>query len=736
VVHVHPPDMPLGGDYWQGGFDIDVASNAPPPVWGVADTHAHPMSYLGMGGSWLWGKPDGGLDELGHCTPAHGVGGTGLFGTAGNILVAGIEGQLGHLVGGYPEFDGWPRFITTSHQQMHVDWIRRAVAGGLRLMVALVVNNRLLAKEFGDHDDGDSVQIDRQVDALVTFAAAHPDLMEVVGDPKSAREVINSGRLAVVPGVEVDALGDWVKESDATAPEVVAYLTHLVRDLGLRHFFPIHLTNNAFGGCAVYKDLFNAANHYARGDYYEVRDATADGARFRLGEDEGAAVGVLRAELRFAPPDYSKTPGGHGNARGLSPLGRTAVSTLMDLGAVIDTDHMSFLSMHETLEIAEARHYPVTAGHSAFPSLCWERDDETADVHKLGNEYMRTETDIARILALGGLVSEGLHQGDIRAHDAQVPNDAAGSSKSWAQAYLHATALSHGGPIALGTDMDGLAGSSGPRFGMNACFDLSHPEAPDEKRVDLRRDQVDAQANGVAYDRPVLDYRHYRFSGVLEGNVYSHEERLVWEAVAIAASATPPDEAEMPNVLIRDPWTAGKIRNLAKGFVANSEDQLDDPILGGNTHSEQLAAFRTASGQSPQPSDAAEVHRLFDVIARPWSAWQSMTGDNAPLQRNIAGRRDFDVNLDGVAHYGLLPDFFQDLRNVGLSTAQLAPLFSSAEGYLRMWERCEEAAERAKRSLPATLSPLLAPPVALSSASFSPLLAPAAALSSIEILLL
>ena len=104
------------------------------------------------------GTAHGPLEDLGWCTPAHGVGGTGLFGTSGNLLMAGLEGLPGHLVGGHPEFDGWPRFTTTCHQQMHIDWIRRAVAGGLRLMVALAVNNRLLAKEFGDHDFGTTLK--------------------------------------------------------------------------------------------------------------------------------------------------------------------------------------------------------------------------------------------------------------------------------------------------------------------------------------------------------------------------------------------------------------------------------------------------------------------------------------------------------------------------------------------------------------------------------------------------
>src|SRR6266567_4395472 len=55
----------------------------------------------------------------------------------------------GHPVGGYPNFDGWPRFTTIIHQQMYIDWLKRTYEGGLRLMVAHVVNNELLAHEFG-----------------------------------------------------------------------------------------------------------------------------------------------------------------------------------------------------------------------------------------------------------------------------------------------------------------------------------------------------------------------------------------------------------------------------------------------------------------------------------------------------------------------------------------------------------------------------------------------------------
>ena len=43
-----------------------------------------------------------------------------------------------------------------------------------------------------------------------------------------------------------------------------------------------------------------------------------------------------------------------------------------------------------------------------------------------------------------------------------------------------------------------------------------------------------------------------------------------------------------------------------------------------------------------------------------------MSGDNVPLKRSTAGpHRYFDYNIDGMAHYGMLPDFLQDLRNTG-----------------------------------------------------------------------
>ncbi len=58
----------------------------------------------------------------------------------------------------------------------------------------------------------------------------------------------------------------------------------------------------------------------------------------------------------------------------------------------------------------------------------------------------------------------------------------------------------------------------------------------------------------------------------------------------------------------------------------------------------------------------------------------------AKFARATAGPRTFDYNFDGMAHYGLLPDFIEDLENVGLDNGELGPLFRSAEAYVSMWE--------------------------------------------------
>jgi hypothetical protein len=109
---------------------------------------------------------------------------------------------------------------------------------------------------------------------------------------------------------------------------------------------------------------------------------------------------------------------------------------------------------------------------------------------------------------------------------------------------------------------------------------------------------------------------------------------------------------------------------------------------------EQRAAYYARRGMVELgQSDHSKVVDLIGKIRAIWDKWQEMRGDNRPLTRSKAGpRRDFDINIDGMAHYGMLPDFLQDLRNVGLTANDLAPLFRSAYDYIQMWATCEQKA--------------------------------------------
>jgi microsomal dipeptidase-like Zn-dependent dipeptidase len=56
------------------------------------------------------------------------------------------------------------------------------------------------------------------------------------------------------------------------------------------------------------------------------------------------------------------------------------------------------------------------------------------------------------------------------------------------------------------------------------------------------------------------------------------------------------------------------------------------------------------------------------------------------IDKQVSGQRVYDINVDGVAHYGLFPDWVEDLRHIG-GQEVVDDLGRGAEAYLQMWER-------------------------------------------------
>ena len=742
------PRVPLGGDYWQADPGV--------PLWGFVDPHAHLMADLAFGGAAFWGKPydpdHTGWEALEHalasCAPIHG----GLLD---------INAEIGHpAAGGWPDFIVWPRFTTLVHQQAYIDWIYRAYQGGLRMITCLAVNNELLASKTtpnGVNDDRSAIETQiaamKQMAAWIEEQAGGPGRgwLQIVYSPDEARQVIGENRMAVVLGMEVDSLGNWRRPEDLeklSGGDAVA-ARHIIREevawlhsLGIRQITPVHLTNNAFGGTAIYMRFLETVNMYVTGERWEVENRWDTGVRYRLDRDGEdllddlqralAIMGRKRTMTRKSLIDHipgisdlfdaSEAPtiaGGHANVRGLSSYGIILLEELMAHGILIDVDHMSEKTLDAALAMVEAVDYPVMCSHTWFRDLLYSADTDvdeddwgehygTSDVHKVAHEAGKRGDQVETIARLGGIIAPIINQGDVAGLKRTMPELAgklatvcAGSSSSWAQAYLYAIAKTGGRGVGIGTDVNGAAQLPGPRFGPFAAFGSQG----DRRRMADRRKEIDEQVNGVAYDEPLIDYRWHRFDAADPG-AYDDEEEDIWQAIAQYDAGFNPwihrhPDWDFPEGSVRRAREVARIvhdqervDDLTRGYYAAdlripvSDEQLED---WPEDRRAGYLARRPGLGQAKWQNE--NTRRIAARVNAIWVKWNQMHGNNPPLARSKAGpRRDFDYNIDGMAHYGMLPDFLQDLRNLGLSQEDLAPLFRGAYDYIVMWEKVEERA--------------------------------------------
>ncbi len=648
----HVPRVPLGGDYWKA---TDVA---PGEVWGIADLHAHFFTYLAYGGRVFHGKSfsSGGMSDALHgCGEDHGDDGHG-HSTA-------ILPEEGHLTSGYPGFEGWPKYNSLVHQQAYVDWIRRAWQGGVRLVQMDVQNTPFLGKAYAAgnfltvHGDRTPLPLDDISALKMQVAAAHEmfvngpasDFAAIAMTPDEARQIITSGKMAIVLGIEVEALGNLVRP-EQLGPNPRAGIRDLLKGLwnsGVRHVIPIHLSRNAFGHPAFFNRLLNDSNYSETGSFYSVGEAFDDGIRFDprfvkvdpisfLLETWGSLHG-----MRAFPPVLAAA-----SALGLTPVGDILIDEMMRKGFIIDIDHMSQRAADRTLELAAAENVPVIASHTNFRDLSfgtqvsYESDGSyravpqklpmsqakhgeygTSDAGKVRTERSRTREQLEMIRRLGGMVGvQFISSGVGVSWRDQIPLDCDSSSKGFLQMLLYANEMMGAdGSVTFGSDVSGFAEMPAPRFGTDAC--------PGARGDELRRAggriraQALAQSSGVRYSTPVRSIGAWRFPlhGKGDDVAYTKREAKLWEEIAR-------DQTSNRSKLIVDRWSAMK------------------------------------------------------------------NGPNEPLERSRAGTREFDVNLDGVAHYGLIPDFLQDVTNVLREhhrANELKPMFRSAEFYLKMWEKID-----------------------------------------------
>lgn len=122
------------------------------------------------------------------------------------------------------------------------------------------------------------------------------------------------------------------------------------------------------------------------------------------------------------------------------------------------------------------------------------------------------------------------------------------------------------------------------------------------------------------------------------------------------------------------------------GFVATYVQDAD-----GGGYARDLAAVKKTpylpavgigtdtSGLSAQPGRRGSA--AYSPLPYPFTTEFGLTFD-----RQVSGTRTFDLNNEGLAHYGLLADLVQDTR-LRQGGEVYEAIMNSAEGYLQMWER-------------------------------------------------
>jgi hypothetical protein len=114
----------------------------------------------------------------------------------------------------------------------------------------------------------------------------------------------------------------------------------------------------------------------------------------------------------------------------------------------------------------------------------------------------------------------------------------------------------------------------------------------------------------------------------------------------------------------------------SKGFVEKWErlqTWTDERFFFGVGYGADINGLG-AQGDPRNPTGADKVTYPFTGLG----------GVKVGKQRS--GERVYDINTDGVAHYGLYPDWLQDLK-VQAGSAITADMGRGAEAYLQTWER-------------------------------------------------
>jgi hypothetical protein len=387
-------------------------------VRGFADLHLHITANQRAGGAVIYGEPYdiyGITRALGHDAEVHGP--DGSEDVTGNLLRDGLPFGT-HDTHGWPSFAGWPVNDTVTHQQTYYVWLKRAWMAGERLVVAQTVEDQPICEiepvKLHSCDETEAVREQiRTLRGLQAYVDAQAGgrgrgWFRLVYNPTQARRAIERGRLAVVIGIESSTLfhcAERLGVPQCRRRDIDRGIGN-ARRLGVRSVFPMHWTDNAFGGSALEggaKGIFiNLLEAFQTGHYFRTGPCPEPGQGEEMGSLSPVELSILSSFFPAAAPlaqmPFPEYPAGRQcNSNGLTPLGKYLIKRLIANHMMIDVDHMSEWAREAVLRIAKRRAYPLVSSHTGTGGL-WT-DGQLRLLYRLGGIATATPDDAPQLTA-------------------------------------------------------------------------------------------------------------------------------------------------------------------------------------------------------------------------------------------------------------------------------------------------------------------------------------------------
>lgn len=369
---------------------------------GTVDAHTHGMAFEFLGGDLHCGRP---WSPWGVTVALKGC--ENLNAVTSGAVGAFLSGQAASDPVGWPTFKDWPAPDQLTQEGTYYKWMERSWQAGQRILVNLLVENNQLCMLYpikrNSCDDMDSVRLqakdmhdfEKYIDAQ--HGGPGRGWYRIVTNPIQARNVINSGKLAVVMGIETSVLfGCHLQLGKPTCSQAsIERQLSEVRKMGVTQMELVNKFDNGLAGVAgdegTTGHLVNAANILETGSAWrmttcspndpEVHDKDQDLA-ILPSQDAlfGALAAVLPKSVLDSLPAVPVYPAKHHcNTLGLSSLGAATIKGMAKRNMLFDPDHMSVKARKQSLNLIDSMNYPgVVSSHSwstpdAYPRIYAEK---------------------------------------------------------------------------------------------------------------------------------------------------------------------------------------------------------------------------------------------------------------------------------------------------------------------------------------------------------------------------